>query len=320
MAQTSPGIPLDTAAIMSLVLEGILYGFSVLMFLGTIWTIAYKRCIRDINRPTVAVATLLLLLSTAHVVVGIVRVEDGLVNHCDTSQGGSVAFFADVSQETFVVKDVLLILQTLLGDGLVIYRCYIVWQSAWIIVIPCMLWCGIAVFGIFTVYNFSRASSNDIFTSQNGHFVATFITLTLVTNLLSSGLLAYRIWTNERQVSGIRASKGKLPLLRVFVDAAILYSAALCSSIICFALSNNGLYVMADLHVPVISIAFYMVFIRIASSQHSQDYISTVLRGTSEIERRNSQQYPMQSLHGIYKQNDASLTFLPNTPKAHHYL
>ncbi|KAG1859777.1 hypothetical protein F4604DRAFT_1957850 [Suillus subluteus] len=310
---TSAGIPLDTAAIMSSVLEGILYGFSVLMFVGTIWIITYKRRIRNINRPAVAVATLLFLLSTAHMAVGIIRVEDGLVKQRDTYPGGPAAFFADVAQETFVVKDAIIILQTLLGDGVVIYRCYVVWQTVWIIIIPCIMWCGIAAFGIFGVYRFSQASNGSIFANQTGHMVATFMALTLATNLLSSGLLAYRIWMSERKVSGIRATKGKMPLLRVLVDAAILYSAALCSSIICFGLSNNGLYVMADLNVPIVSITFYMVFIRLASSQHSRDYISTVLGPTREIERRNSQQYPMQSLHDIYKQNDTSS--LADTPK-----
>jgi hypothetical protein len=311
----SSGIPFDAAAIMSSVLEGILYGFSVLMFIVTIWTVTYKRRIRDVNRPIVAVATLLFLLSTAHIVVGIIRVEEGLVKYRDTFPGGSAAFFADVAQGTFLVKDVILILQTLIGDGVVIYRCYIVWQSVWIIIIPCMMWCGIAAFGVFAVYCLSQVSSKTIFTDQAGHIVAGFIALTLATNLLSSGLLAYRIWTNERNISRIRATRGRMPLLRVLVDAAILYSASSCSSIICFTLSNNGLYAMADLHVPIISIAFYMVFIRLVSSQHiNADYISTVLGRTGEIERRNSQQYPMQSLHGICEQNDTSLAA---APKAH---
>lgn len=311
----SPGIPLDTAAIMSSVLEGILYGFSVLMFVGAIWMMTYERRLRDINRPAVAIATLLFLLSTVHMVVGIIRIEDGLVKYRDTFPGGPAAFFADASQETWVVKNAIIILQTLLGDGVVIYRCYVVWQSVWIIIMSCIMWCGVAVFGVITVYNFSQAPSNNVFANQTRHLVAAFMTLTLATNLLSSGLLAYRIWMSERRVSGIRATKGKMPLLRVFVDAAILYSAVLCSSLICFALSNNGLYVMADLNVPIISIAFYMVFIRFASSQHNRDYISTVLGGTGETERRNSQQYPMQSLYGIYRQNDASS--LADIPKPH---
>ncbi|KAG1851411.1 hypothetical protein F4604DRAFT_1807420, partial [Suillus subluteus] len=232
---------------MSSVLEGILYGFSSLMFVGTIWIITYKRRIHNVNWPAVVVATLLFLLSTAHMVVGIIRIEDGLVKQHDTYPGGPASFFADVAQEMFVVKDAIIIIQTLLGDGMVIYRCYVVWQTVWIIIIPCIMWCGIAVFGILGVCRFSQASNGSIFANQTGHMVATFMALTLATNLLSSGLLAYRIWMSECKVSGIRATKGKTPLLRVLIDAAILYSAALFSSIICFALSNNGLNVMADL-------------------------------------------------------------------------
>ncbi|KAG2140177.1 hypothetical protein DEU56DRAFT_856398 [Suillus clintonianus] len=283
---------------MSSVLEGILYGFSVLMFIGTIWIITYKRRIRVVNRPAAAVATLLFLLSTAHMVIGIIRLEDGLVKYRDTFPGGPAAFFADISKKTFVVKNAILALHTLLGDGIVIYRCYVVWQSVWVIILPSMMWCGVAVFGVFAACNFSQASTDmNIFTEKTGHLIATFMTLTLATNLLSSGLLAYRIRMGERKVSAIRTTKGRMPLLRVLVDAAILYSATLCSSLICFALSNNGLYVMADLNVPIISITFYMVFIRIASSQYNQD---STLGGTSEIERRNSQQYNMQPLQGIW--------------------
>lgn len=35
------------------------------MFVGAIWMMTYKRRLRDINRPAVAVATLMFLLSTA---------------------------------------------------------------------------------------------------------------------------------------------------------------------------------------------------------------------------------------------------------------
>ncbi|KAG2138007.1 hypothetical protein DEU56DRAFT_736531 [Suillus clintonianus] len=306
------GIPLDTATIMSSVLEGILYGFSVLMFMRTIWMITYSRRIQKINWPATAVATLLFLLSTAHMVVGTIRLEDGLVKYRDTFPGGPAVFFADTSDEMFVIKYAIIVLQTLIGDGVVIYRCYLVWQSVGIVILPCMMWCGVAVFGVFTTCNFSRASTDiNIFTNKTGHLVATFITLTLATNLLSSGLLAYRIWVIDRKVSAIRTTKGRMPLLRVLIDAAILYSATLCSSLICFALSNNGLYIMAYLNVPIISIAFYMVFIRVASSQHNQN--SNVLGASSEIERRNSRQYPMQPFNGIYVQDDIS--FLGDSPK-----
>ncbi|KAG2052746.1 hypothetical protein BDR06DRAFT_508082 [Suillus hirtellus] len=41
-SKSTTGLLLDSANIMSTVLEGVLYGFSVLMFIGTIWTFTYK--------------------------------------------------------------------------------------------------------------------------------------------------------------------------------------------------------------------------------------------------------------------------------------
>lgn len=294
---TSRGIPLDTAAIMSTVLEGILYGFSVLMFIGTVWALIYKRRVRDVNRLIAAVAIMLLTLSTAHMIVNIIRLEDGLVKYRDTYTDGPAAFFADVSQITYVIKNAIYILHTLLGDGVVIYRCYVVWQSSRIIILPSLLWCCSAFTGFSAVYSVSQATSNagNIFTKATGQ---SFFALTLSTNLISSGLLAYRIWKLECNVSALRTSNRTLtPILRVLVDAAILYSVVLFPTLICFVCSNNGQYVMLDMLMPIISIAFYMVLIRVAISKHAHNYLSTTFhtRGTtSETVREDS--HPVKPL------------------------
>lgn len=53
-------------------------------------------------------------------IVDIIRVEDGLVRYRDTFPGGPSAFFADVTQVTYVTKGLIFILQTLLGDIVVV--------------------------------------------------------------------------------------------------------------------------------------------------------------------------------------------------------
>jgi hypothetical protein len=63
-------------------------------------------------RCTIAVATLLFLL-----------IENRLVKYRDTFLGSPVAFFADL-QELFVVKNAILVLETLLGDGIVVGSCF----------------------------------------------------------------------------------------------------------------------------------------------------------------------------------------------------
>ncbi|KAG2137927.1 hypothetical protein DEU56DRAFT_343655 [Suillus clintonianus] len=300
------GIPPDTGALMSAVLEGILYGFSVLMFMGTIWALTYKSRMQDINRPIAMVAILLLLVSTVHMIVTIIRVENGFVKYRDTWPGGPAAFFADITEETYVIKHALYIFQTVVADGVMVYRCYVVWQSIRVIILPSMLWCGIVVTGIHAVYSVSQASSNpgDVFASQLTKWITAFFASTITTNLLCSGLLAYRIWMTERAVSRVRATSGTMmPIVRILVDAAVLYSIVLFSLLICFLSGNNGEGVLTDLVMPVISIAFYMVLIRITFNRKKHSHISKAVfstpRGTTgsgDTEQGILQQYPMKPL------------------------
>ncbi|KAG1847109.1 hypothetical protein C8R48DRAFT_732023 [Suillus tomentosus] len=301
------GIPLDAGALMSTVLEGILYGLSILLFIGTIWSLTYKRHKQDINLPILIVAVLLLILSTAHMIVNIVRVEDGLVTNRYEYPNGPSEYFADVSQKTYVIKHLFYVLQTLIADGVVIYRCYVVWQSVWIVVLPIILWCSVAVTGLIAIYSVSQASTGDgIFVKALAQWVTAFFASTIATNLLSSGLLAYRIWIIQRGVSGVNNTSRNtvMPIVRVLVDAAILYSAALLTALILFVSGNNGQDAVVDMAMPIMSIAFYMVLIRIALNKKQHSYVSTQTSisiprrpVTSEAEQeRAQQQYAMKPL------------------------
>ncbi|KAG1805522.1 uncharacterized protein BJ212DRAFT_1580734 [Suillus subaureus] len=300
------GIPLDSAAIMSIVLESILYGFSVLMFIGTIWALTYKRHMRDVNRPITAVAILLFALSTAHMVIGIIRTEEGLEQYRDNFPSGTEAFSAEISRETFVINNTIVVLQALLGDGVVkrfwikIYRCYVVWQTVWVIILSSILWCSAAVTGGYSIYSVSHTTSisGHVFSKATRLWIAAFSVLTIVTNLLSSGLLAYRIWKIERSVTNSRTTKiTTTSILRVLMDAAILYSMALLCTLVAMVCSNDGSLVMIDVLTPIISITFYMVIIRIAMGRKNHGHILTVRGGsTSETDRGNLQHYTLQPL------------------------
>ncbi|KAG2104366.1 uncharacterized protein F5147DRAFT_579959 [Suillus discolor] len=294
----SRGIPLDTAAIFSTAMEGILYGFSVLMFVGTMWALTRKRRMKEINRTNTVVAFMLLILSTAHMIVDIIHLEEGLVTYRDTFPGGPAAFFADVTQITFVVKNIIYILQTMLGDGMVIYRCYVVWQSVWVIIVPSLLWLGMTVGGYGAVYSISKATSEagNIFAPATGQWITIFYAMSLASNLLTSGFLAYRIWRMERNISAFRTSNNSMmPIVRVLADAAILYSVTLLSALVCFAEANNGQYVVLDMTMPIISIAFYMIIIRVAMKTTSYNNTSTIGMGT-ETAREIPQQYHIKRM------------------------
>ncbi|OJA19438.1 hypothetical protein AZE42_04223 [Rhizopogon vesiculosus] len=319
------GMPLDTAAIMSTVLEEFfrLFNTHVCGYDVDIDPQKSHPGGQPPNRyggyPTIVTEY-----------CDIIRIEDGLVKYRDTFQGGPPAFFADVAQVTFVTKNAIYIMQTLLGDGVVassifacwletlwligmsfekIYRCYVVWQSMLIIILPSILWCSSGVTGFTAVYSISQATSNagNVFAPATGQWITAFFASTLSTNLLSSGLLAYRIWMIECSIFTSRTRSGStMPVLRVIVDAALLYSVTLLPALVCFICSNNGQFVMIDMIIPIISIAFYMVLIRIAIRRPQ----SHPFRGgaTSDTERGNRQHAmkPLQVHISQFTQNDVN--------------
>lgn len=52
--------------------------------------------------------------------IDIIRIIEGFISYRDTFPGGSIGYFSDASQWTFVYKNLVFSVQTLLGDGVVV--------------------------------------------------------------------------------------------------------------------------------------------------------------------------------------------------------
>lgn len=55
--------------------------------------------------------------------VDIQRLVDGFITKAGIFPGGSAGFFADVTQRAFIIKNAAYVLQTLLGDAVVVSFC-----------------------------------------------------------------------------------------------------------------------------------------------------------------------------------------------------
>ncbi|KAH9902812.1 hypothetical protein C8Q73DRAFT_22660 [Cubamyces lactineus] len=273
-------LPLDLAAVVSTTLEGIFYGFSVFMFGVTLYILQQngRRLDRRVNYRMVAISWALLICSTAHMVIDITRVCNGLVYKRDTFPGGPIAFFSAPSETTFIAKNIVYLFQTLLGDGVLIYRCYVVWQSWLIIVFPILLWFWIGAAGAIAIHASSTVpeGSGTVFVTKVGQWITAFYASTLATNFLVSTLLGYKIWKSNRRTSRMRQGS-LLPVVRVIADAGLLYSAMLTAALACFVQKSNGQYILLDIVTPIISITFYMVIIRVglAATHRSTDHHSS---------------------------------------------
>ncbi|KAA1474423.1 hypothetical protein DENSPDRAFT_882788 [Dentipellis sp. KUC8613] len=79
-----------------------------------------------------SVASILLTLATGHMIIDVVRALQAFVN---TSQAST--YYKHIGNPLFVAKSTLYITQTLLGDGVIVWRCYVVFGKQWkAIVVP----------------------------------------------------------------------------------------------------------------------------------------------------------------------------------------
>ncbi|KAL1743351.1 hypothetical protein HDZ31DRAFT_41158 [Schizophyllum fasciatum] len=261
----SSDIALDVAGIISTVLEGVLYGFSIFMGTATVWVLKRGRKWKDVHRLMLFASFLLFAFSTAHLCIDIRRIYLGLVRHRE-SPGGPIGYFSDVSQETFVSKNGIYTAHTALGDGVVIYRCYMVWRNVWIIVLPMILWCSVLASGIGTVYTIAQvtAESGNIFAAVTARWITAFYATTLSCNFLATALLAYRLWSAERGATHWHSGRSSIrPILLIVIDAGVLYSITLLCALILFVSQSRAQYVVLDMITPIISISFYMVLLRV---------------------------------------------------------
>ncbi|PIL34446.1 hypothetical protein GSI_03222 [Ganoderma sinense ZZ0214-1] len=256
---------LRAAGIFSTTMEAILYGYAVFMFTLAMWILLRDRHKRHVNYYMVFAGCTLLTLATAEMAVNIARVYQGFLSKGPDLQGGAEAYFADVSEPTFVLKSCLYNAQTLVLDAVVIYRTYVVWQNWLICVLPIIGWFGLLAGSIGLNVAIATASSHkgNVFAVQTGQWITAVYALSLATNISTTSLLAFKIWNVARKSAQYRSSNIFTPVLRVIIESGAIYSVTITAALISFVVQSNGVYVVLDMISPIISIVFNMLIIRI---------------------------------------------------------
>jgi len=252
------------APIVSVSLQGILYGFSVCMFGMSVWVLAFQRRDRKINAPMLIVACTLWILSTIRMFIDIVLTTKAFVYHISTPTGPE-EFLSDFSGSVSLLDNTIYGLQTLIGDAVVIYRCYVVWGRFDIIILPSMAWLASLGTIIYILNSFAHGTIS-------GNKILIFYATTLSANLTATSLLAFRIWKADRAARKNNSPHSSLrPLLIVIIESGALYSVTLIMALVTVIHFLPMEYVVNSIIPAVISITFNMIFIRVGLARNRED-------------------------------------------------
>ncbi|KAJ7103783.1 hypothetical protein C8R44DRAFT_808160 [Mycena epipterygia] len=260
-------LDIQTATLVSLFVQSILYGLFILLFaLANSILLGKKKRAMGINKPMVTASIIMFILATVHIGVDLRRTMDAFL------RGKSLAA---VNTTSYVLKSTAYCMQTLVGDGFMLFRVYLVWNADLRVCLPILV-CFIASIGtgIGTLNGFTRVSSSDpVFVSELQHWIVSFFSLTLFTNFTCTSLIAGRIWwINRRAAQGAAEISGRSlgQASIIIIESGAIYSACLIILLSLYLSGSYAQYILLDGVVQIVGVVFSLVIVRVGLGLSSE--------------------------------------------------
>lgn len=227
-------------------LETLFYGMNFVLFWSCIVILTIRRRTPVINKTLVLIATLMFCFSTAHVSLGFYRLIEGFIV-LPNIPGGPSAFFSDVSIPANVVKVGIHTVNSVVGDSVVVWRCFLIWSRNWkMCIVPILLVIASAICGFAQTVYFARGTGlHSAFSPELKIWNGALFSLSLATNVTVTALITVRAWY-MLQLSGSVAHFRYWRILVIIIESGMIYSVALICEITLYFLSLNAFYIVYD--------------------------------------------------------------------------
>ncbi|KAJ6536784.1 hypothetical protein DFH09DRAFT_1315994 [Mycena vulgaris] len=270
--------------IVSIWVEGVIYGFFICIFsLSLAVNLGTSKSQSAHSRAMFIVGIITFILATVHISINCMRMMRGYVDH-SALPGGPVGYLGILSQWDHIFKDVIYATQSIVGDSVAVYRCWVLWnRNFYVVCIPFFMVFGSAVSGYMACAIFAKIQAGStVFAGSLDAWIKTFASLAVAQNIITTALMAWRIAAAEQQVSSYRIGKGNLmPILRILVESAALYLVAELILLILYASNTNAQFIALEAITPIVGITFNLITIRITlRSQSSSSESGSGSQGT----------------------------------------
>ncbi|KAJ7362897.1 hypothetical protein DFH08DRAFT_841633, partial [Mycena albidolilacea] len=255
---------LHKASLIALILETFNIGIFTMLF-GAILRLVLlmkRKGKRNSNRLMLPTLCLIWLLSLTHWIIDIARAVSAFID----TPAGALAYYEDLGNPLEAAKDAVYVTLTLTGDLFMIYRCFIVWDRRWLVVmLPIALWFGIGVTGYGATHIILLARRGGVFSTGLTPWITSFFATSLVLNIICTLLIAYRIvrtrmYLHKRNIGNSVVYSA----LIAFLESAATYSTSLLMLLVSYVLNWNAQYILLDVTSSLIGITFSMILLRLA--------------------------------------------------------
>ncbi|KAJ7862821.1 hypothetical protein B0H13DRAFT_2566015 [Mycena leptocephala] len=275
--------PLDKTFLIGAWLEALLYGCLLCVFGFGVYIQTSSNYGRNTHYGVLFIISILMfILATVHVAINCFRLVTGFADFAD-APGGPVAYLAELQLWHHIAKDTVYATQSILGDAAAVYRCWILWSKDYrIVIFPCLLLIGeivsgYMVCGLYSTFNPAVSDFDAPLTS----WITAWYVIAVVENVITTGLMAFRLWRAEKESTRYRTSEGSfMPILRILVESAALFLFVEILILCLYSVNYDAEFIILELITPIVGITFGIITIRVKmrSQQMPQDGVLASIR------------------------------------------
>jgi len=246
--------------------NGILYGVELVLYFQTMQKL--RRMKKPRTRPDaffMIFSTALLVLITIYMSTEAVFGEEMWIVNADYP-GGADAYFADhvaVWYQTMGTASSVIL--NLLTDGLLIYRCLVVWNNYYVLVFPCFLWVASLGLGVAELYA-SGTPSGDFFTGLAEDIGVAYYSTSIGLNVVVTSLICGRVLrlnmamrTDPRLKHSARYA-GTIPII---VESALPYTLFGIAFLVSYGIGSSTSILWLSFYVMFTCISPQMIVLRV---------------------------------------------------------
>ncbi|KAJ7893026.1 hypothetical protein B0H13DRAFT_1625340 [Mycena leptocephala] len=209
----------------------------------------------EIKWVMVVVSGLLFVNSTLDLVVSTITDVQAFVLY--SGPGGATHIFTHGSGWQTMTKSFCVPFQSLLGDGILIYRCWHLWNKSWLVVtLPLLIWLANVACSIRFLAILSQATQGLVISNSIHPWLTAFWSMTICINIMTTSLIVWRIWIVDRQnrkfgVDSLatynRPHSTLSHVMRNIIESGMIYTVVSIFTLATYAIQSTLLYPVSAL-------------------------------------------------------------------------
>ncbi|KAF8260605.1 hypothetical protein EI94DRAFT_1706178 [Lactarius quietus] len=185
------------------------------------------------------VSSIQFALATGHVITLLVQLIRAFIGAAGTLDGPSL-YLLDQSTPEHVAQEVLFITNSLIGDAILIWRLWVIWNRNFWLCFPFIILCiATGVTGYTALGHLAALTPSDtVFLARVHNWLIATWALSMATQFGATLLIGYQFWRSIKwNAKGIRSSR--IAVLWILVESGALYS-VMTIFLLGFSSTNTG--------------------------------------------------------------------------------